>query len=512
MQKIQKDELISQCRIKVNKMLSSLNNNNNIFIPKYTFANKNESKYLYNSNNEIKKQNKKINSKKIVKDNNKKNKEDKKVDFIINHGVLVYQKNMEGEEIINFGINKKNKLFNNILTKRENNFNKKIIEKIKTNNNTNMYSKTFYNKNFYEKENIINISENKSFNYFKPNITRNKKSKIAYLITKIKKIYNKKIKEFFESFKFILDFTNNNKKSNSIYVNRLLTLNSKTSRSNKYLKNASFVISKNFRFFSKDSKEKELYRDSKSLEKKYEQICKRKKLNMTKTFTDNFKKNIFSNFNDNSLYTKKNPIRCCKNIIKNPNIIYNTINHKINDKSQPFNSFRENSSFKINLIENSNDNQNNKSYISDKNFSNTKKIISHNYTMNNISRKKIRLHNNISKEKSQINKYYFHSIKNICTKDKRIYIHINYLPYITQSNNNKIILNTSKVFEFNYIPKKRKKELKNDLTLIKEEEEKSKIINEKQGIKHLKKNTFIIRDKIFMNNIFINTNDSLFRT
>ena len=190
MQKIQKDELISQCRIKVNKMLSSLNNNNNIFIPKYTFANKNESKYLYNSNNEIKKQNKKINSKKIVKDNNKKNKEDKKVDFIINHGVLVYQKNMEGEEIINFGINKKNKLFNNILTKRENNFNKKIIEKIKTNNNTNMYSKTFYNKNFYEKENIINISENKSFNYFKPNITENKNSKIVYLITKIKKIYN----------------------------------------------------------------------------------------------------------------------------------------------------------------------------------------------------------------------------------------------------------------------------------------------------------------------------------
>jgi len=34
------------------------------------------------------------------------------------------------------------------------------------------------------------------------------------------------------------------------------------------------------------------------------------------TFTDSFRKNIFSNFNDNSLYTKKNPIRCCKNIKK----------------------------------------------------------------------------------------------------------------------------------------------------------------------------------------------------
>ena len=48
---------------------------------------------------------------------------------------------------------------------------------------------------------------------------------------------------------------------------------------------------------------------------------------MTKTFTDNFKKNIFSNFK--FIIYKKNPIRCCKNIIKNPNIIYNTIKLKI---------------------------------------------------------------------------------------------------------------------------------------------------------------------------------------
>ena len=54
-------------------MLSSLNNNNNIFIPKYTFSNENESKYLYNSNNAIKKQNKKINSK-IKKKKKKKKK------------------------------------------------------------------------------------------------------------------------------------------------------------------------------------------------------------------------------------------------------------------------------------------------------------------------------------------------------------------------------------------------------------------------------------------------------
>ena len=37
----------SLCRIKVNKMLSSLNSNKNIFIPKYTISNRNEEKYSY---------------------------------------------------------------------------------------------------------------------------------------------------------------------------------------------------------------------------------------------------------------------------------------------------------------------------------------------------------------------------------------------------------------------------------------------------------------------------------
>ena len=43
MEKVQKDELISLCRIKVNKMLSTLNNNNkNIFKHTYTLTNRNQ--------------------------------------------------------------------------------------------------------------------------------------------------------------------------------------------------------------------------------------------------------------------------------------------------------------------------------------------------------------------------------------------------------------------------------------------------------------------------------------
>ena len=620
MKKIQKDELISLCRIKVNTMLSSLNNNNkNIFIPKYTFANKNESKNLCSVNNIIKKQKQKMNSTTIPINYNKKNKEEKNVDFIIDHGVLVYQKNLQGEEVINFGINKKkifnkNILYNNIKTKTEINFNKKIKKKIKTNDTKNLKdyslkdninnkyilsSKAFYNKHNSEKENFlnfnernfINITQQKSCNYFKTKTIKNNNSKIVNLVSKIKKIYNKKIKEFFEKVIIILDseyLITNNKKSNSIYVNRRLTSNSNTSRSNSHFKNLYFLISKNFQFFSKNSKEKELYRDSKSLEKKYEQICKRKKLNMNMTFTDSFKKNLFfkeskiniserndsnsfSNFKNNyySLCPKINPIRNCKNIIQSSNIIYNTINQKINVKNQSLYSFRENSKIKIHLNENSNDNHKNKSYRIDKNYLTIKKDNSYNYITNNLARKKIKLYNinfsknkinkkikhYLSREKSPINKYYFHSVKNICTKDKRIYIRINYLPNIAQNNNEKKGLNISKAFEFNYIPerrnKERKKELNMRLDLIKEEE-KIKIINsfkkntnvqyfnkpmnklinvlekniyikkkeifsklnklnKKQRRKQSKKNNFIIRDKIYMNNIFINTNNSLFR-
>ena len=544
MEKVQKDELISLCRIKVNKMLSTLNNNNkNIFKPTYTLTNRNQSKYFYNSNKINKKQKPKIISENINNINSI-NYKKAKPDFIINHGVLVYQKNMKGEEIINFGINK-NKINgnrisnNNAIYKTQTDFHKKIKKKIKTDNSkktihfslkdTSLNNKNFYNKenieniNFnYNEKNLINTSKQKSYVHYKskPKEAKNKIPKIKYLITKIKKIFNKKIKSVFnilnylcfENYDLNLDTETiliNDKKSNSIYVNKRLTSNIISSRSNSHFKNLSSLISKNFQFFSKNSKEKELYRDSKSLEKKYEQICRRKKLNMTMTFTDSFKKNIFSNENknflsernnnsytnfidnNNSLYTlctNTNRIRYNEITLQSPDIINKDIKQKINTHS-----FRENSINKINLIEN-------------------------NYSKNKIN-KRIEKYLSKEKRKSQINKYYFHSIKNICTNDKRIYIHINYLPYITKNKNKKIDLNISKTFEFNYISKKRKKPKKRFLTLIKEEEE-SKVLNSFKKNNSInnkcfkKKNTsnIIIKDKIYMNNIFINNNNDLFRT
>ena len=544
MEKVQKDELISLCRIKVNKMLSTLNNNNkNIFKPTYTLTNRNQSKYFYNSNKINKKQKPKIISENINNINSI-NYKKAKPDFIINHGVLVYQKNMKGEEIINFGINK-NKINgnrisnNNAIYKTQTDFHKKIKKKIKTDNSkktihfslkdTSLNNKNFYNKenieniNFnYNEKNLINTSKQKSYVRYKskPKEAKNKIPKIKYLITKIKKIFNKKIKSVFnilnylcfENYDLNLDTETiliNDKKSNSIYVNKRLTSNTISSRSNSHFKNLPSLISKNFQFFSKNSKEKELYRDSKSLEKKYEQICRRKKLNMTMTFTDSFKKNIFSNENknflsernnnsytnfidnNNSLYTlctNTNRIRYNEITLQNPDIINKDIKQKINTHS-----FRENSINKINLIEN-------------------------NYSKNKIN-KRIEKYLSKEKRKSQINKYYFHSIKNICTNDKRIYIHINYLPYIIKNKNKKIDLNISKTFEFNYISKKRKKPKKRFLTLIKEEEE-SKVLNSfkknnsinNKCFKKKNASNIIIKDKIYMNNIFINNNNDLFRT
>lgn len=542
MEKVQKDELISLCRIKVNKMLSTLNNNNkNIFKPTYTLTNRNQSKYFYNSNNINKKQNKKIISENINNINSI-NYKKAKPDFIINHGVLVYQKNMKGEEIINFGINKTNNKRtsnNNAIYKTQTDFHKKIKKKIKTDNSKktihfSLKDTSLNNKNFYDKENIeninfnyneknlINTSKQKSYVHYKskPKEAKNKNSKIKYLINKIKKIFNKKIKSVFNILKYLC-FENydlnldtetiliNDKKSNSIYVNKRLTSNIISSRSNSHFKNLSSLMSKNFQFFSKNSKEKELYRDSKSLEKKYEQICRRKKLNMTMTFTDSLKKNIFSNENknflsernnnsytnfidnNNSLYTlctNTNRIRYNEITLQSPDIINKDIKQKINTHS-----FRENSINKINLIEN-------------------------NYSKNKIN-KKIEKYLSKERRKSQINKYYFHSIKNICTNDKRIYIHINYLPYIIKNKNKKIDLHISKTFEFNYISKKRKKPKKRFLTLIKEEEE-SKVLNSfkknnsinNKCFKKKNASNIIIKDKIYMNNIFINNNNDLFRT
>ena len=98
-----KNEIITLCRIKVNKMLSTLNTtkNKNIFIPKYTLTNKSEKNYFSNFNNKNMRQKQKLNNKNKKENlNNDKSLKNKIIDFIINKGVLVYQRNMKGEEVI----------------------------------------------------------------------------------------------------------------------------------------------------------------------------------------------------------------------------------------------------------------------------------------------------------------------------------------------------------------------------------------------------------------------------
>ena len=589
-----KKNIVSLCRIKVNKMLSSLNSvNQNMFIPKYTLNKKSESNYIshFGVNNNKPKQKIKINKARHL--NQKNNDKNKPVDFIINHGVLVYQRNMKGEEIINYGINTNkfnNKRHDDIVFSTESNFNKKKIRINKSRKTLNT-TRTI-NDNFNSYNNIIKhdnknriITKKRSCNYIKsktyknfltteitnPEINNN--SKYLLFLSKLKKIFNKRKRNiylilkynFIENIEIKVDTKEiiSHKKSNSIIVNRKLS------------SNFSNLISKNFKFFTKEKEEPELFRDSKSLEKKYEQICRRKKLNMSMTFSDKFREN-------NNYLSERNT--------------YNSYSNEINAVTDRTNSIIENLNYKINLIENKNSKNIDKkilSYRIDKNPLLKKKNSSYNFSysdfnfkeesfcnnnINNINlKKKISYFRNyfsrsINKNKSNPKmKKYLHKeknklkvIKNIITKDKRIFIRINYLSNIPHNKNNLNKNNNlfiEKIFELNYIPKmkikkrinKRKSEIKNKLSLIKEEEEKNssikikdksnnmnifnlsiiKLINILEKNIYLKKFEFflklnkltkiqgkilcekhisniIIKDKIFLNNIFINNDKRLF--
>ena len=651
-------------------MLSSLNTNNqNIFIPKYTIAKKTESNYISNLNTNSKHV-KKIckNKKRIFKNNIQKNKgENKPIDFIINHGVLIYQRNLKGEEIINYGINEdkanKNKNINmnnkknKILYRAGSNYNQNKIKKynskrsINTTRTTTDFNLTSKNDiltkqflfsntldNYYNKHNIenSNINSNRNNNIISNNKDKNSKilkknntnyifrkykknisqinldinNKIIILYTKLKKIIIKKLKNIFLFLKFIL-YQNNGKKQDNkenilmkkefkSKINQLI--NHKKSESitvNKRVSsNLSNLIPKNFKFFTKENEEPELYRDSKSLEKKYEQICRRKKLNLTMTFMGNFKQknilnetnNYFSERDNHNSFSCFNYNNNIKNIINkkhcknSPSLFNNSTYSEINAITDSANSITENDNYKIKFLENNNKDKNIFSYRIDKNpimrnknisynFSNSD-IISKDENSNNyeIMNKRISLSKNyfkkeknksnekikkfLKKDKNNFDEKQFHIVKNIITKDKRIYISINYLPIITpidKNLNKNIKFNISKIFYFNYTPNnkickrinKRKNELKQKLSLIKEEEEKNssiKLIRKKNNTKifkisalklvnilekniYLRKYEFFFKlnkllekrkkielgkDKIFLNRFFFNDNKNLF--
>ena len=153
-----KNEINSLCRIRVNKMLSTLAQKSTM--SKYTYSQSN--KNLNSSNRFTKLSNSKsFNKKKRITNNLSKktvakpsiivdeNYKKQPVDFIINHGLVIYAKNFEGDEIVNFGLSNKNIAKNNFQTHTTN---PKIY---KNNSNNNLLNKKF------SKKSIIKSSESK---------------------------------------------------------------------------------------------------------------------------------------------------------------------------------------------------------------------------------------------------------------------------------------------------------------------------------------------------------------
>lgn len=431
------------------------------------------------------------------------------------------------------------------------------------------------------------------------------------------------------------------KKSNSIVVNKMISSNTssckelpKNIRKNN---NFSFLLTNKLKFFSKDkdinnnindTRESELYRDSQSLQKKYEQICRRKKRDMTLTFTRKFKDkdinsvlennylsdfnktNSFSNLNDNNsinsmnmnildlrkkhkkMFYKDSPLNTSHNnnnienendetkdknmikikLIKSNNvknkkminyriekIIPKTMSKDIQDNINIHNLSEIRKKKTMNINDNNDDKTlprkksyvsfNNKiinDYLSENNISSTndinkaynnnlnKKTYTHkrnslvenknNLKIKEIYNKKGKTKNkNKNKNKSDSNynnknkykyKYISHLIKNICTKDKRIFIHINYITQILKSKinrYNKSMLSCENIMNYCFIGLhqrnknllKRNNDYENKLSLIKEEDEKSKCLNSTNSIKFIDEEELYNNPKANMKHIRI---------
>ena len=603
----------------------NLNNTHNSINSFNSFNSKNVKNYVISSKNkninDINKENSNLNSK-----NNKK---------VIN---FVRKKKKSGENQNKFLLIRKKKSYSII----ENDENKMLnnITEIKDNQIFNYTKDNKYNTNYIikkdkiknEKPKIIQSKEKQQNNIYEIN------QKLTQLFNRISIIKNQYLKIYFQTLKDNLPKNYDNKienenninakidnlknkidniditklliekckkinyyqntffkqelkKSNSIIVSKNLssnTLSPKELPKNNSNNNLSVLISKNYKFFSKENNKKEtdkteLFRDSKSLQKKYEEICRRKKRQMSMTFsarfnnsktrtgaksygsnnmseTNNFS-NLYENYSNRSLKTRNNkkfnqiynidsPMKNINNtekrknfsenkidknkfkikLIKRNNIDKNVLSYRI-EKKIPKNinnnkSLREkhnsyNNSFKtknnnFNYGKNSfNSNDNNirnnyTNYISDTNKIIMKKVFIHkrkNYYIEEKNKNNLKIKEkpvNKGKIISSISENYNIKnisllIKNICTKDKRISIHITYIPYSQNkktnidNNYNNNFLKIEKIINYKYIANnkkikniiKRKNNFEKKLSLIKEEDEKSKYLNSTKTIKRI---------------------------
>ena len=341
----------SLCRIKVNKMLSSLNLNNNIFVPKYTISSKNEEKYSFI--NKSKEKSVKVNHSNIMKNNNSNVKESKNkitietteenytkqpIDFIINHGVLVYQRNLKGEEIINLGINneylRKNNFkidsncikqsFSNNKNIKLNNSKKSLfsmndIHNLKNKNNSYCRNKIFGNNNLNSTLNSNSSVNSMSINNIKINYDKNKLNKTHTSLNL------------------------NNKKNVINYVRKKKNSNENGFRLIRKKKNYGASINDENVMLNNEK----CIKDTCNLKKKIKFSPKKQKHNFI--INNNFKisKLIHSLYIAKRFYIKKYYKIFISNLSKKVNDIINNLNNKIEetDKNKAIDENRRNSTY-----------------------------------------------------------------------------------------------------------------------------------------------------------------------
>ena len=404
-------------------------------------------------------------------------------------------------------------------------YQRKIITNCKTvdnyNINTNKNSFKLLNEN--NKNNIYIINNMKYTNIKDNNKIYNKVKQIQSINCNFN---NKTVKNNNNN---IISYKINNKINNinySVYspINSYIKNAQKTSpRVNKYLIDFSSIkrrdynspspsfrignrtiVNRDISFGKENKNENELFRDSKELNKKYEQIQRRKrKLKSNKTSEllnnksvenmKNIKKiNISTEFNEIKKYIqeKKNKnqnlnrtvsITKNKNKIKNNNFIKIIHNEEENENNneikyenkQKINNkdlkdkdlnINENKFMKVNISKSLVDNCGKRINLTDNNKINNYK------NLNNIYKKNIYY----SKKINPVNKAYSITVKDILTKDNLIHIHIN---YVFLKNNKKSFkkrynfLKETNNFSLSLLSN-RKNDLKfnNKLSSIKEEE------------------------------------------
>ena len=380
----------------------------------------------------------------------------------------------------------------NLLNENKTNIN--VIDNFKSSITKDFNRKTKINSNFNNKILKKNKPVNYNFNKINNNNNYNKHLPIYSHFKKIQNTTPRINKNF--------DLLVNNKRKGYNSPSPFFRIGNK------------IIINREISFGKESKDENELFRDSKELNKKFEQIKRRKKLSFFNKTAEIINNKSVENFKNrkNTIYNITDEFDEIRKYIQENK----KNNHKINRNTVGGRKDKNESSNFIKIIDGDEVNEINNNELKDKELNNKdkdnkdnkimkvninknllnnygKRIISkdiNNKIISNSSNYKNNTNynkNNIfySKKINKINKLYSIVVKDIITKDNLIHIHINYiyLPKINKSlkkrynflqqikNNSIYILSNGK------IEKKNDLKLKNKLSAIKEED--GSILNSK---------------------------------